>query len=202
MKTKNLYIIRHGETDWNKNQKLQGQSDIQLNDVGREQAKALIPSLQKLNIQSIYSSPLSRALETAKIVNSEFKLNIIKDDRLKETNVGEAEGLTLEEINTKFGIDFLQRWRSYDERLLDLSYPNGESKRKMMVRARTAMIEIAQQSEFESIALFSHGMLMRALTYIFGAGVAWEPQAFVNGSIHHFLWNENFQDTLKYLGKI
>lgn len=202
MKLKNLYIIRHGETDWNKNQKLQGQSDIQLNDVGREQARVLIPSLQKLNIQTIFSSPLGRALETAKIVNSEFKFPIIQDDRLKETHVGEAEGLTLDEITEKFGSDFIPRWRSYDERLLDLSYPNGESKRKMMVRARTAILEIAQQTEADSIAIFSHGMLMRALTYIFGSGVAWDPQAFANGSIHHFIWNENRVDVIKYVGRV
>lgn len=202
MKIKNIYVIRHGETDWNKNQRLQGRSDIQLNDVGREQAKALIPFLEKLSIQTIYSSPLIRAYETASIANADLRLPIHKDDRLKETHVGDGEGLTIEEITEKFGPDFISKWRSYDERLLDLCYPNGETKRKMMVRARTAMLDIANHSEFEAIAVFSHGMLMRALTYIFGSGVAWDPQAFINGSIHHFVWKESSPDSLKYQGRV
>ena len=202
MKTKNIYVIRHGETDWNKAFRFQGQTDIALNDLGLEQAKALAPVLARLQIESIYSSPLVRAFKTAEIACAELKLSIQKDDRLKETNVGIAEGLTMDEVVTKFGEETLTKWRSYEERLLDFRFEKGESKRHVMCRARSVMLEIAQNSNRKNIAVFSHGMVMRALTFVFGTGVAWEQHAFGNGSIHHFVWSDEQPEFLIYKGKV
>lgn len=202
MKTKNLYVIRHGETDWNKTFRFQGQTDIALNELGQEQAKALVPILARLQIESIYSSPLIRAYKTAEIACNELKLSIQKDDRLKEANVGGAEGLTADEVIAKFGDDAILKWRSYEERILDFHFEKGESKRQVMCRARTALLDIAQNSNRKNIAVFSHGMLMRALTFVFGSGIAWEQHAFLNGSIHHFLWSDEQPEYLVYKGKI
>ncbi len=202
MKLKNLYVIRHGETDWNKNQKFQGMTDVKLNDTGREQAAALRPMMQQLQIESVYASTLSRAYETAEIATQELKLSIQKDERLRETNIGVAEGLTLNEIVEKYGEDSLLRWRSYDERLLDYGFENGETKRQMMYRLRQAFIDIAQNSNRTSIAIFSHGMLMRAMTFVFGTGLSWDHQVFSNGSIHHYIWSDEQPERLTYKGKI
>jgi broad specificity phosphatase PhoE len=202
LKTKNIYVIRHGETDWNKTFKFQGQTNIPLNETGLEQAKALVPILAHLQIESVYSSPLLRAYKTAEIAASELKLTIQKDDRLQETHVGVAEGLTAEELIAKFGEETLLKWRSYEERLLDFRFEKGESKRQVMCRARGALLDIAQNSSRNNIAIFSHGMFMRALTFVFGAGVAWEQHAFHNGSIHHFLWSDDQPEFLIYKGKM
>lgn len=202
MKTKNIYVIRHGETDWNKTFRFQGQTDIALNELGQEQAKALVPILSRLQIESIYSSPLVRALKTAEIASSELKLTIQKDDRLKETNIGVAEGLTADEVIAKLGDDSITKWRSYEERLLDFRFEKGESKRQVMCRARAVMLDIAQNSNRKNIAVFSHGMVMRALTFVFGSGVAWDQHAFTNGSIHHFLWSDEQPEYLIYKGKV
>jgi 2,3-bisphosphoglycerate-dependent phosphoglycerate mutase len=202
LKIKNIYVIRHGETDWNKNHRFQGQTDIKLNETGREQAIRLRPLMQQLEIESVYSSTLSRAYETAELATQEIKISIQKDERLRETNVGAAEGLTMDELLQKFGPDSLTKWRSYEERLLDYSFENGESKRQMMFRVRQVFLDIAQNSNRGSIAVFSHGMVMRAMTFIFGEGLPWDVQHFANGSVHHFVWSDDNPEMLLYKSKI
>lgn len=202
MKLKNIFVVRHGETDWNKNFRFQGQTDIKLNDTGREQALKLRPILQQLQIESLYSSPLSRAIETVEIATQDFKLSVQKDDRLRETFLGDAEGLTQEEVLQKFGEDSLTKWRSYEERLLDYHFPNGESKRQLMFRARQVFLEIAQNSNRNSICIVSHGMLMRAMSYVFSEGIAWDQHAFGNGAIHHYQWDDSNSEILIYKGKL
>lgn len=202
MKLKNIYVIRHAETDWNKNQRFQGQTDVKLNEAGREQALKLRSILQQLQIESIYSSSLSRAHETAELASLDLKLTIQKDDRLRETNIGEAEGLTPDEVLLKFGEHSITKWRSYEERLLDFHFTGGESKRQMMIRARQVFLDIAQNSNRSSIAVFSHGMLMRAMTYVFGEGLPWDLQIFSNGSVHHYVWHESNPEILTYKSKI
>lgn len=202
MKLKNIYVVRHAETDWNRDLRFQGQTDVQLNDVGREQALKLRPIMQQLQVESVYSSSLSRAVETAEIATQELKITIQKDDRLRETNIGDAEGLTHDEIVAKFGDHSLTKWRSYEERLLDFHFVNGESKRQMMIRVRQAFLDIAQNSNRNTIAIFSHGMVMRALTYVFGVGLPWDLQAFSNGSVHHYIWSDENPEILVYKNKI
>ncbi len=202
LKSKNLYFIRHGETDWNREKRFQGKTDIALNQLGREQASTLSPRLALLNVGTVFSSPLSRAFETAQIATKDLGLPIVRDERLMETNVGEAEGLTFEELEKRFGENGIDRWRSYEERDLDFAYPNGESKRQMMYRAKSVALEIAQNSNTENTAIFSHGMFMRALTFCFQQGVPWDVGVFANGSIHHFLWTEDRTDFLLYKGRL
>lgn len=194
--------MRHGETDWNKIQRFQGQTDIKMNETGREQSIKLRPVMQRLQIESVYSSPLARAFETAELATQDLKLTIQKDDRLRETYVGEAEGLTYDEILQKFGPDSLTKWRSYEERLLDYSFPKGESKRQLMYRVRSVFLDIAQNSNRNNIAVFSHGMVMRALTTIFGEGLTWDLQTFANGSVHHYVWSDENPEALIYKSKI
>lgn len=202
MKLKNIYVIRHAETDWNKSLRFQGQTDVKLNETGREQAIKLRPVLQQLQIESVYSSSLSRAHETAELATFDLKLTIQKDDRLRETNIGDAEGLTHDEILQKYGEHSLAKWRSYEERLLDFHFANGESKRQVMIRARQVFLDIAQNSNRSAIAVFSHGMMMRAMTYVFGQGLPWDLQVFSNASIHHYIWSDVNPESLTYKSKL
>ena len=79
-----VYLIRHGETDWNSVRKLQGQTDIRLNDYGIELAKLTAEGLKDVDFDLIYSSPLIRAVETAQIIKGDRELEIHTDDRIKE----------------------------------------------------------------------------------------------------------------------
>lgn len=202
IKSKNLYLIRHGETDWNREKRLQGQSDIPLNETGKAQANELVPVISRLKVEAVFSSDLVRAHETARIAIGESRITIHKDTRLREANIGEAEGLSQEEISQKFDQEALSRWRSYEEHNMDYKFIGGESKRQMMVRMREAVLDIAQNTNQANIAIFCHGMVMRAMTYAFQQGVDWDYQVFSNGSIHHFVWNDHRPEYLKYLGKI
>lgn len=95
-----MYIIvtRHGQTDWNALGKVQGQTDIELNDIGKEQAKKTGELIKDEIIDLIITSPLKRAKETAEIINYKFRVQIIEENRLMERNYGKSEGLTKEEI--------------------------------------------------------------------------------------------------------
>lgn len=88
----NIYVVRHGQTEWNVLKKMQGAADIPLNDKGLEQAEQTKQNLEKIKFDIIFCSPLIRAKQTANIINKDRKLDIIFDERLKERNYGEFEG--------------------------------------------------------------------------------------------------------------
>lgn len=98
-----IYITRHGETEWNQQRRLQGRTDVPLSEKGALQAEKTRDGLRKLGISfdRVYSSPLSRAAETAEIISGFKESEIIKDSRIVEINFGSAEGKTLNEIYTK-----------------------------------------------------------------------------------------------------
>ena len=86
-----IYIIRHGQTDWNKEKVMQGQTDIPLNETGKEQAREQGEKLKNIVFDYIFCSPLTRTKQTLKNLNVKCKTKIIYDDRLKERNYGEFE---------------------------------------------------------------------------------------------------------------
>ena len=88
-----IYLIRHGETEWNTKRLLQGATDIPLNENGIEVAKITSEALKDVPFDVIYTSPLARAVQTAEILRGERKIPIIRDDRLKEISFGPYEGL-------------------------------------------------------------------------------------------------------------
>lgn len=92
-----LYIVRHGTTDWNVQCRLQGRSDIDLNENGRCLAVNLGKKLEKVNFDCIYSSPLNRAYETASLIRGNKNIQIIKNDLLTEIGFGELEGIVFDD---------------------------------------------------------------------------------------------------------
>lgn len=91
-----IYIVRHGETDWNKEERIMGRRDIPLNDIGKNQAKEVADKLKDIDFDVVFCSPLQRCRETAKIIcpNKE----IILDERLVERSNGDLEGMLKEDI--------------------------------------------------------------------------------------------------------
>ncbi|MBQ7841492.1 MAG: histidine phosphatase family protein [Lachnospiraceae bacterium] len=97
-----LYIIRHGETDWNKEKRLQGQSDTELNAYGVELARITAEALEDVQFDYMFASPLRRACHTAEIIRGKRKLDIVTDDRLKEIGFGVNEGVPADQISEDF----------------------------------------------------------------------------------------------------
>jgi broad specificity phosphatase PhoE len=170
-----LYLVRHGETDWNSQRRIQGTTDIPLNDTGREQAARTGSLLARREWDAVIASPLSRAFETGSIIAAELGLDEpTTDDRLVERNYGEAEGLDFEEMQ-----------RLFPE---DAKVPGREKRSAVAARALDALMDIARHHSDEAIVVVSHGGLIRAvLRRVDPEG---EHGMITNGSVHSFRYED------------
>ena len=125
-----LFLFRHGETDWNREGRLQGHTDTPLNATGFVQAEELGEALRQHRLDAIVSSDLQRALTTARIAAEALSVPLFTEPLLRETNVGEAEGLLWAEAKARFGEELSERWYADD----DVAFPGGES--GLMTRTR------------------------------------------------------------------
>ena len=138
-----LTLIRHGETIWNQERRVQGFSDIDLNDAGLHQAEQLALSLKDHHIHSIYASPLIRARRTAQIINQYHNAPIYLESDLMEMNQGDFEGLSFQDLMTREK-DFLRRWISDPA---SVRMPNGESFDELQYRAWKAIEGITMKHD-------------------------------------------------------
>jgi probable phosphoglycerate mutase len=153
-----VMLVRHGETDWNRDGRIQGQSDPPLNDLGREQARELATSLTGQHVDAIYASDLRRARETAEILAAELGLPVVVDADLRELHFGDWEGSTIEELTAEFP-DAVERWRSGDE----IPWAGGETREQMAERVRRAVRRLAATHDGGQILLVAHGGPVRVL---------------------------------------
>lgn len=162
---KTLYVFRHGETDWNKEGRMQGGSDIPLNEKGRRQAAILASFFQSNPVEIFLSSDLVRAHDTARIVRGEHDIPIILDARLRETNLGDAEGMLFSDAELQFGKDFLVNWRKIGLEHQHLRFPNGESKHEHLNRLLEALEAFMLKTPHRQIGVACHGGAIRRLIH-------------------------------------
>lgn len=166
-----LYLVRHGETDWNLARRIQGATDVPLNDTGRDQALATGRLLSRRRLDAVITSPLSRAFETGAIIAAELGLAVPSTDAdLVERQYGEAEGLDYREVAERFPND--------------APVPGRESREAVVERALPALMAIAQAHEGESVVVVSHGGVIRSVLGAVDPGR--EHPAITNGSVHSF----------------
>ncbi len=158
---KQIYIFRHGETDWNREGRFQGHLDVPINETGRAQAAGLVSRLESTGIEAILSSDLSRAYETARIVANRLGVPVFAHEGLREAHLGEAQGLVREEIERRFGIEIALKWRSNQISDADVSYPGGESGAAIMKRVFEAMENFLHHRPYEKVAISTHGGVIR-----------------------------------------
>lgn len=119
-----LILVRHGETSWNKERRVQGaDSDIELNEIGLEQAARLGAYLKNENVAAIHASPMRRAVATAAVIASHHRLPVEVDHGLREIRVGELEGMHIADLSTTFSKFLMQRWEGRQE----TKPPDGET---------------------------------------------------------------------------
>ncbi len=147
-----IYIVRHGQTDWNIQRRTQGHSDIPLNDTGRAQARALIPQIQTLGIDRIIVSDLSRARETAEIINEGIHKPTTIDVRLREINYGDFEGQIFPNPEDKI-------WNTFN---YDPNQFHAESKEHLYQRVKDFFGTLPRD---ENILIVSHGGTIRMMGY-------------------------------------
>jgi len=166
-----LYLVRHGETEWNRLRRIQGLTDIPLNDIGREQARRTGMLLTRRPIARVYASPLGRARETAEIIARELGLPEPElNAEFVERNYGAAEGMGFHDMDQTYppGTDV----------------PGRESREAVAARVIPALQAVAAAHVGESIVVVSHGGAIRAalMTAEPSGGFA----AITNGSVHSF----------------
>ena len=168
--TTRIFAIRHGETAWNRDTRIQGQLDIGLNERGRAQAEAVAEALRGEPLAAIYSSDLSRARETAQAIANAAGAPLHLDNQLRERAFGHFQGKTWAEIAEHWPEDSL-RWRQRD---LDLAPGGGESLPVLYERCIGAVLRIAAAHPGEAIAIVAHGGVMDC---IYRAGTRQSLQA-------------------------
>jgi probable phosphoglycerate mutase len=153
-----LFLFRHGETDWNREGRLQGHTDTQLNATGLAQAGVLAERLRAHQLDAVVSSDLTRALTTGRIIAETLGVPLMTDHGLRETNVGAAEGLLWEDAKARFGAELTERWYSGDT-----AFPGGETGRATLTRGLAALRRFATAHAYRRIGVSTHGAILRQL---------------------------------------
>ncbi len=156
---KKLFLTRHGESKWNKLKKVQGQQDIKLTSKGIKQAEKLAKRLNNQNIDAIFTSDLSRAYETAKIIRAENITDIIKMKELREIQFGPWEGLSMEELVTNYEAEY-KLWLKTPHKL---NLENVETVHELKKRAKRALDIILENRDLENILIVAHGAILKAI---------------------------------------
>ena len=156
-----IYLVRHGETDWNKYHRFQGRTDVPLNSVGRAQAQAVALALKRVPLTAIYSSPLKRALETAQKIKAYHPTPpIIEVLGLIEMDLGEFDGMEARHWAEKYP-DLLELWKA---RPSVMKMPGGEGLKDVRARAVETLESIlGKYKKGSQLLLISHNFVITAL---------------------------------------
>ncbi len=167
-----MYLIRHGETDWNRDEICMGQMDIPLNEQGRRQAALTAERLASEHLNIIYSSDLSRAVETAQIIarRQPHHPEVIVRKDLRELHYGHWQGYKREDLEERFP----EAFTAGDPHRVDpLSFQpkGGESMRQLYERAVRAFQEILEKHQGQTVAIVAHGGVIRhVVNYVLQQG--------------------------------
>lgn len=158
-----ILLARHGETDWNRGGRFQGHADPPLNDDGLAQAAVLAKELADVELETVYASPLRRAFETAEVLATPHRLAPVPLEALREVDVGSWQGLTREEVESRFPEQFTN-WLAYGQ-----GWQDGESYEEMAKRVVAGLLRLAAAHDGQRILAVTHGGPIRA-TFAFANG--------------------------------
>ena len=157
-----LILIRHAETQWNKERRIQGgSSDTGLSEVGLSQAHQLASYFKKDNISVIASSPLQRALDTANFIARPHEIQVKVDERLREIEVGDLEGLSWSNLGTSFTQFLLQKWQGGGTKNL----PGGESFVQLQQRVWDSVEQLQSECNSDNVIIVSHYFATLAIIF-------------------------------------
>lgn len=159
MSVSNVLFIRHGQTDFNLERRLQGAMPVPLNERGRLQSRALAKYLKSIPIDAIYTSPRSRALETAQIISAVLGREAREDERLAEIAFGDFEGHTFAEVEALFPAAY----RKWESGYRPFRVPGGESRLDVQRRMQAAWDDITSKADLKTIVMVGHSSAMMIL---------------------------------------
>lgn len=154
-----LYVVRHGETDFNIQNRYAGSTDVELNENGINQAKSLAQSIENFPIDIIISSSKKRAFKTAQIIKRHINKTLILSDDFIERNIGVYEGLTREEAKSRYP----KLWSRNVLHELDNTQHEGESVNQVKQRVQNGLNDISNDYKDQNILLVTHGYVSRII---------------------------------------
>lgn len=154
-----IYLIRHGQTDWNKDKIFRGKADVPLNAHGRKEAAALASHLKHVVPVACYSSPLSRALETAEAAVKLHSVDVRVDEGIIDIDYGEWQGMRDEEVRERFS----EMYRRWQERPYRVRFPGGESLAMVKKRALASMDRIRTENPGGLVFVVAHRVVTKVL---------------------------------------
>jgi len=166
-----VYLVRHGETEWNIEHRIQGHKDSPLTEKGRQQASMLGSNLENVHFDAVFSSDLGRARETAELITLSKKIAVETTLALRERSFGEHEGKTFDKhyADTKDLIDTFERLT--DEKKFTFKFaPDQESDEELARRLSTYLREISVAYAGKTVLAVSHGGIIRAFLVGLGYG--------------------------------
>jgi len=188
MEATRIIAVRHGETSWNVDARIQGQTDVGLNDTGRRQAQRVGRALAGEPISAVYSSDLERAHETAQSIAQVAGIPVIPHEGLRERSFGMFEGKTFDEIHQTWP-DQAQNWR---KRIPEWQPPEGgESLLELRARVTRTLEELASRHPGQQIVVVAHGGVLDALYRVATGQAVNSPRTWElpNGAINRLLWS-------------
>jgi len=188
VKGTNIYLARHGETEFNRRSLIQGQGiDVSLNDTGRKQARAIGRFLKEIELQKIFSSSLKRSCETAQLVADMHAMEIESYPDLDEMNFGILEGRPIPEIKPQL-IELRENWKSGN---IDYAVENAESPRAVLSRAASKIETLLQEHRNMNMLFVLHGRLLRILlSHWLEYGLSnMDRIKHTNGALYHLRWD-------------
>jgi len=187
MEATRIIAVRHGETAWNVDSRIQGQMDIQLNDTGRWQARRVGTALASEPVTAVYSSDLGRAHETARCICERLGVPVVAHMGLRERRFGLFEGRTFDEIHQTWP-DHAHNWR---RRIPEWAPPEGgESLLQLRERVGRTVQDLAARHPGEQIVVVCHGGVLDTLYRIATGQEVNSPRTWQlpNGAINRLLW--------------
>lgn len=181
-----LYLIRHGESVTNRTKQFAGQTDVPLTELGVQQAACVAEFLRTIPLDAVYASDLSRAMDTVRPAAQQHGLTVKPEPGLREVYAGEWEGHTFDELPVLYPEDF-KLWR---ESIGAARCTGGESMAEAVERADAALRRIAAQHLDDTVAVASHGGIIRGLIALWTTGsvtamrdIEWTPNASVTEAV-------------------
>ena len=154
-----VYLIRHGTTEWNREEIFRGRVDCGLDETGRAEARAVAAYFDGVNLEGIYTSPLARAAETAAAIAAGRGMEVVSDPAFIDLDFGEWQGHPLKEVREKYP----ELYRAWRERPREVTFPGGENLDQVRERAWEGLLKVVRENPERTVVIVSHRVITKVL---------------------------------------
>jgi broad specificity phosphatase PhoE len=154
-----VYLVRHGTTEWNREEIFRGRVDCGLNEAGRAEATAVAAYFEGVELEGIYTSPLARAAETAAAIAVGRGMEVVSDPAFIDLDFGEWQGHPLKEVREKYP----ELYRAWRERPQEVTFPGGENLDQVRERAWEGLLKVVRENPDRTVVIVSHRVITKIL---------------------------------------